>query len=525
MKGFAFDAEALAVHRRINRTTVDYPDDSSVKELFESWVERNSDAIAVVHNRCCISYGELNCRANGLVATLLDAGVQKGDVVGVRVDRSPELIIALVAILKCGAVYLPFDGAWPDERLRTMFDTSRCTWLLTDEPVSLATRFADHHVLSVNPGSVSEEGNPSTRVSPDDLAYINFTSGSTGTPKGVTIGHRGITRLVFNACYATVNQRSTLLQLAPVSFDAATFEIWGALLTGGRTVLYPSTFVRLSKLRRIIETNGVTMVFLTTALFNTIIDEDIEALSTVQTILTGGEAHSLTHMRRALEFYGSDRVVSVYGPTECTTFATYYPVRAIGLDEQALPIGRPIQNTRCYLVNDGALCPPGRIGEVYLAGPGLSPGYSGMPDQTRERFGEWEVDGVVERLYRTGDLAYFRDDDELVFQGRSDDQVKINGHRVELGEVMHHLDQHPDAKQTYVTVTETARGEKTMVAFVVANAQDCTPTTVQAFLRERLPAYMVPGSVHIIDSLPLSVNGKVDRQALLLLTTSTGSYS
>lgn len=525
MNRLAVDAESLAVHRRINQTTTHYPDTASVKDLFEARVELQPDAIAVSHQGRLVSYRELNRRANGLATVLLRAGVQAGDVVGVQAHRSPELVIALVAIVKCGAVYLPFDANWPDERLDTMFTLTRCAVLVAEQPAGLAPRFPRRRVLPLDRGATCVGTNPATRVGPDDLAYINFTSGSTGVPKGVPIPHRGITRLVFAARYAAIGEHSTLLQLAPVSFDAATFELWGALLHGGTTVLYPSAFVRLSELRKVIRQHGVSTVFLTTALFNTIVDEDITVLSTVDTVLTGGEAHSLSHMRRALEFHGPDKIVSVYGPTECTTFATYYPVREIRPDEPALPIGRPIQNTRCYLVHDGALCRPGQTGELFLAGPGLSPGYCGQPDQTRERFGDWEIDGRVERLYATGDLAYFRDDDELVFQGRNDDQVKINGHRVELGEVRHQLDLYPQARQSYVLVNETATGEKVMVAFVVARTPDCTPAAVQTYLRQRLPAYMVPGTVRIIGALPLSANGKVDRRALLPLVSTTGSLS
>jgi D-alanine--poly(phosphoribitol) ligase subunit 1 len=235
----------------------------------------------------------------------------------------------------------------------------------------------------------------------------------------------------------------------------------------------------------------------------------------VRTILTGGEAHSLTHVERAVRRYGHGRVVSVYGPTECTTFATYYPVPDPLPDCPALPIGLPIQNTRLFLLNDDGLCAPGAPGEVCLAGPGLSPGYLGMPEATREHFVECEIDGVRELLYRTGDRGYFLDDGNVVFQGRLDDQVKINGHRIEIGEVSHHIDRHSGVKQCYVTVVGTDAGEKTLVAFVVPRGPECTPESVRRYLRERLPGYMVPAVIHLRDALPLSATGKVDRGALI----------
>jgi non-ribosomal peptide synthetase component F len=307
-----------------------------------------------------------------------------------------------------------------------------------------------------------------------------------------------------------------------VTFDAATFEIWGALLHGGTCVLYPSGFVRLSQLRSVLETRAISVFFLTTALFNTVVDEVPEALQNVGTILTGGEAHSLKHITKALRLYGPERLVSVYGPTECTTFATYYPIRQVRQGETALPIGRPIQNTRLYLINDGALCAPGESGEICLAGPGLSPGYLGMSEVARERFIECDIAGVQERLYRTGDRGYFLPDGNVVFQGRQDDQVKINGFRIELGEIAYHLGHHPEIRQSYVTVSENAAGEKALLAFIVPGGERCTPAAVRDYLKERLPGYMIPANVYLCEALPLSATGKVDRRSLLSLHQPSG---
>ncbi|WP_394840544.1 amino acid adenylation domain-containing protein [Pendulispora brunnea] len=511
-----FDGEALSVHRRINRTTVPYPDHSSVKELFERCARDHADAVAVVHRDRVLRYRELNQLANALAARLQREGLKRGETVGVCIDRSPELIVALVAILKCGASYLPFEASWPDERVRSLFEAARCSWLLSDRARALAVRFPECHFVPVEPSEPSDHyPNPDTPVSADDIAYINFTSGSTGKPKGVPIRHQSIARLVFHALYARLDARTVLLQLAPVTFDAATFEIWGALLHGGTCVLYPSRYVRLSELKHVLQSHGVTVLFLTTALFNTVMDEAPGTIQSVETVLTGGEAHSLKHIRRGLDRFGTERLVSVYGPTECTTFATYYPIRELLPDETALPIGLPIQNTRVYVVQDDKLCGPGDVGEVLIAGPGLSPGYLGIPDVTNERFVEYDIDGEVERLYRTGDRAYLREDGNLVFQGRTDDQVKISGYRIELGEISHHLGQHPAVKQNYVTVSQDLAGEKALLAFIVSEGEGCSPTAIRDFLKERLPGYMIPSSVYLCESLPLSATGKVDRKALL----------
>jgi D-alanine--poly(phosphoribitol) ligase subunit 1 len=505
---------ALAIHRRLNRTAVDYPRDSSVPALFEACVARRPEAPAVVHGERTVSYRELDRLANGLALDLLARGLAPGSVVGVCLARSPELIVALLAILKCGGSYLPFDAAWPDERLRGLFADADCTWLLSDQGAEMARRFDGWQVVSVDEHATApSETGPAVPVAADAVAYINFTSGSTGRPKGVPIQHRSIARLTFGACYARLDESSRLLQLAPVTFDAATFEIWGALLHGGTCVLYPHGFVRLSQLGQVLRANGITVLFLTTALFNAVVDEAPNTLASVRTILTGGEAHSIKHMADAVRTYGPGRLVHVYGPTESTTFATFHPVDQLADDDTVLPIGRPIQNTRLYVVDGGARCAPGQSGEICLAGDGLSPGYLGLPELTAERFVEYAVDGAPERLYRTGDHGYLLPDGGLVFQGRTDDQVKVNGYRIELGEIAHHLDRHPAVKRSYVTVS--VRGEKALLAFVVADSSSCTPESLREHLRARLPGYLVPARIHLCEALPLTETGKIDRHALL----------
>ncbi|MEV7380709.1 amino acid adenylation domain-containing protein [Streptomyces lydicus] len=528
MHQLSCDEKALSLHRKINRTTEPYPSDRSLKDLFEHCAARHADAVAIIHRDRQLTYRSLNRLANAMAARLLAEGASPRDTIGVCIGRSPELIAALLAVLKCGAAYLPVDVSWPHERLSAVFRDAGCRLIITDQAGQLADRFPGQQVVPADVGetrSTDAHGNPPTCPGPDDLAYINFTSGSTGRPKGVPIRHRSVARLVFGAHYARLDEHSVVLHAAPVSFDAATFEIWGPLLHGGTCVLYPSPFVRLSELRRVLAQHGVTTVFLTTALFNTVVDEAPDTLSPVRTILTGGEAHSITHIAKALEHYGTDRLVSVYGPTECTTFATFYPVRELPPAGSALPIGLPIQNTRLYVVDNGRLCAPGEVGEVWLAGPGLSPGYVGQPDSVRDRFLVCDIDGTRERLYRTGDRGHLLEDGNVVFQGRLDHQVKVNGFRIELGEISHHLDQDPIVKQSYVTVAETTAGGKILVAFVVPATAHCTPSAVRETLTSRLPEYMIPSAVHVCRSLPLTETGKVDRTALLTLHHPSGASS
>ncbi|MFI9245473.1 amino acid adenylation domain-containing protein [Streptomyces sp. NPDC053086] len=515
MDKIALSKEALSIHQRINRTDAGYPAES-LKELFEGVAGRRPDAVAVVHRERRLTYRELNGLANSLSVRLRAAGVNPGHVVGLSVKRSPEMIVAMLAIIKCGATYLPFDRTWPDERLHGIFGQAGCAALLTDASDEMTVRFGRMRVVPVDLSALHEdEKNPSLRVQPDSIAYIVFTSGSTGSPKGVPIRHQGVVRLVSHACFVALDENSVIPQLASIFFDAAVFEIWGALLNGGTCVLYPSDHVRLSELKRVVQQNGVTAVFVTTALFNVIVDEAPGTLDSVQTILTGGEAHSLRHIERARKHYGDDKVVSVYGPTECSVFATYYPVRGSVEGEPALPIGLPIQNTTLYVVRDGALCAPGEAGEVCLAGPGLSPGYLGMHELTAEKYVEYDIDGEKVRLYHTGDRGYVREDGNVVFQGRLDDQVKVNGFRIELGEIAHFMNEVPHVKQSYVTTSEKESGEKVVVAFVVPADEACTPQACHDHLVKKVPSYMLPGEIHVCDSLPLTGSGKVDRRVLL----------
>lgn len=510
---------ARKIHQEINRTQAPFPD-TSVKTLFESCAEQYPDAIALVHADRRLTYRELNQRANALAARLRHGGLHAGQPTAVCLERSVELIVALIAILKCGCAYLPFDASWPDQRIQTLLTTAGCTRILGTPGSPLACRFPGFEVIPVSPSSLADdEANPDLDVDPESIAYINFTSGSTGCPKGVPIQHRAISRLVFSPAYTRLDAESVLLQLAPVSFDAATFEIWGALLRGGTCVLYPSRLLRFSELKSVLESHGVTTIFLTTALFNSVVDETPEILSQVQTILTGGEAASMRHIERAMRHCGRERIVHVYGPTECTTFATYYPLSRQPEGESALPIGYPVQNTRLYVVDGegpgATLCGPGQIGEILLAGPGLSPGYLGMSQATRERFVECEIDGVRERVYRTGDHGSLRPDGSVMFHGRCDEQVKINGFRIELGEITHHLGLHPAIQQSYVTSERNESGENRLLAFVVTTEKDCTEAVIRNHLKRTLPSYMVPSMIYLCAAIPLSQNSKVDRNALL----------
>ena len=288
----------------------------------------------------------------------------------------------------------------------------------------------------------------------------------------------------------------------------------------------PPEQVRLSTLHRVIRDGCVSIFLLATALFNTVIDEDPSALDGVATITSGGEASSVRHMQKAFRRYGPNRVINLYGPTEITCTATYFPVDELPRSDESQPIGRPIQNTRVYLLDDeaGTLCEPGRPGEICLAGDSVAAGYLNLPELTAERFVDRSIGGAGERLYRTGDWGYLRPDGNIMFDGRRDDQVKVNSYRIELGEIIHHLNSHPAVKQSSVAAKDAADG-KALVGFVVPATPGVTAGELREFLAGKLPRYMVPARIHLCDVFPLTPNGKIDRQALLNLHDSASMKS
>lgn len=515
MASVTCSAAALAIHQEINRTATPYPRDSSMVERFEHHAVRRPGAPAAVQGDREVSYHELNRLANGLARALQNEGIGPGATVGICVPRSPEMLVALLGILKCGGTFVPLDRDWPAERFRHVVADADCKWVISDRPEELAQRF-DGRLLPLDERTLTAcDTNPPHASTAESIACIYYTSGSTGRPKGVPILHRGINRTAFFTAFGPVDERSRILQLGSLTFDMATSEIWGALLSGGTSVLYPAEPVRLSRLAEVIRTGRVNLVALPTSLFNLIVDEAPEILEPVATMTIGGEAQSHRHMAKALRAYGPGRVFNLYGPTESTCVATCYSVDDLPRDDMPFPIGRPLQNTRLYVLADDTqrLCEPGETGELCLAGDGLAAGYLGLAELTRKHFIHRDIAGVRERLYRTGDRGFLLSSGDVVFAGRQDEQVKLNGFRVELGEVRHHLDGHPAVKRSFVMVSD-GDDHRSLVAFVIPNDTDITEQDLREHLVTTLPRYMVPARIHLRGDLPLTSHGKVDRQAL-----------
>ena len=507
-----------------NQTRRDYPFEKTVHELFEAQVRRRPDAIAVECGDAVLTYEELNRRSNQLAHHLQKRGVGSEQPVGICVDRSFEMIIGLLAILKAGGAYVPLDPNYPDERLAVLVSDTGISLILTQShrvdrwegfPMEMV-------ILDDNSPVWSSEAceNLSRPVQADQLAYVIFTSGSTGVPKGVEVLHRGIVRLLCETDYVRLDESQSVLQLAVLSFDASTFEIWGPLLHGGRCVLAPPQLPDLEDLGRLLQEKKVRTLWLTSTLFNVVVDENVQILDGVEQLLVGGEALSVSHIRRAQQSLGPrTQLINGYGPTESTTFACCYRLPGeIGTETRSIPIGRPIANTTAYVLDrHREPVPIGVAGELYLGGDGLARGYLNEPQLTTEKF----VPDLFStkshaRMYRTGDLVRWREDGVLEFLGRIDNQVKLRGFRIELGEIEAVLLCHPHVKQAVAILREDRPGDKRIVAYVVPRPSEMRPavTEVRQFLQEKLPEYMVPAAVVVLDAVPLTPNGKLDRKSL-----------
>jgi amino acid adenylation domain-containing protein len=505
-----------------NVSSVNWPSARTVHGLFEAQAERTPDAIAVVFRDQRLTYRELNSRANRLAHALQELGVAANTTVALLLERSPEVLAAMLAVLKTGAAYLSLDPEYPKARVQFILEDTRASAMLTlsDSGAQLPAKGCPVFELDRFDWDSPKhaESNPDTATSPEDLAYILYTSGSTGQPKGVEICHSGIVSLVFGLDCVVLDNQQTLLQLAPLAFDASTFEIWGALLHGGRCVLFDERMPTAASLERAIRTHRITTLFLTTALFNILIDESVEALGNVAQLLTGGEAASPEHVKKALRHLQNTRLINCYGPTECTTFTTCYPVsRDLSDENLTIPIGRSVCGRRVYILDSHRNpVPIGVAGELYIGGEGLARGYRNQPALTEEHFvldpfGN-EPNG---RLYRTGDRARYLADGNIEFLGRLDDQVKIRGHRIEPGEIEAVLLRHPRIRAAAVAVDETSPSDKRLVAYLVAASKSAPSIqTLREFLRQQLPSYLHPAEFVMMETLPMTSSGKVDRKSL-----------
>jgi amino acid adenylation domain-containing protein len=518
------DPELDALLARVNQTRTPYPRHATVPSMFAARAAEAPDAVAVVCGAVRLTYGELARRASRLAERLCDEGLEPESIVAILADRSPAMIVAMLAILEAGCAYLPLSPDLPTDRVRYMLAESEAPVLIAGARQAPQSRDLQaacaslRTVLTIDPEGRDLADGGCSRVSsidrstPAGLAYVMYTSGTSGQPKGVMVEHRAILRLVLNTNFIRLGPSDCILQTGALSFDAATFEVWGALLNGGRLCL-PETDAWLGAraFADLVRDHDVTTVWLTAGVFNVLAAEDATAFAQLHTVLSGGEKLSVHHVNLVRRANPGLKLINGYGPTENTTFTTTFDIRETFATD--IPIGRPIANTTVYILDDRLNAVPiGSIGELYTGGDGLARGHLKDSALTALRFIPHPFK-PGERLYRTGDLARWRPDGVIEFLGRADDQVKIRGFRIEPGEIEACLMNHEALRQAVVVPKTDAAGETGLVAYYTAR-RDVPGALLREHVQRHLPHYMVPAAFMQLEALPLSRNGKVDRGAL-----------
>ncbi|WP_311637831.1 non-ribosomal peptide synthetase [Streptomyces hintoniae] len=495
--------------------------DRPVHELFEHQVAERPGADALVFGEERLTYRALDVRANQLAHHLVAAGLRRGDVVGVYLERGFEQVIAVLAVLKAGGTYTMLDPDLPVSRVDTLIGhasaravvtrASLGERLLPGRPELLVCLDTDAEAIARQP--VHGLGH---RAGPLDAACIMFTSGSTGEPKGVVTPHRAIVGTMLGQDFTEMKPSQVWLQCSPVSWDAFALELFGALLSGGACVLQPGQRPEPALIASLVQKHEVTTLHVSASLLNFLLDEHPAAFTGVRQVMTGGEAASMHHVMRLIREFPQIVLVNGYSPVESTIFTLTHRITGEDGTRPSIPVGRPLRGKGLYVLDGNlALTAPGVVGELYMSGVGLTHGYVGRPSLTAERFVACPFGAPGERMYRTGDLVRWRRDGIMEYLGRADEQVKIRGFRIEPAEVQSVLAKYPGLVRTAVVVREDAPGDKRLVGYVVAREGiGVDPASVRAFVAERLPYYLVPSAVVVVDALPMTPTGKLDRRAL-----------
>ncbi|MEU8837259.1 amino acid adenylation domain-containing protein, partial [Streptomyces sp900116325] len=498
----------------------------SVTAAFARWARETPDQPAARFGDRTLTYAELDSWANRIAHRLAGWGIGRGSRVGLCTPRCVELVVGMLAIARTGAAYIPLDPANPTDRLAFMAADAELHAVLHEESVVHVLPEGPHVTVLLD-DAADEPAEPlESAVDPDDMLYIIYTSGSTGRPKGVCISHRAVMGLVWQADFVRLGPDDVLGQASNASFDVATFEVWGALCNGALVVGVPKE-VLLSgpALREHIATHGVTVMNVPSSLLSVLAAETPDVFAGLRTLLFGGEAADPAAVAAVLRRPPS-RMLNVYGPSETTTFSVAGLTTSVGADQATVPLGRPVSHMWVYVIGPhGGLAPLGVEGELWIGGVGLASGYWARPELTAERF----VDDPFrpgERVYRSGDVGRWRTDGTLEFRGRIDDQVKIRGHRIEPGEIAAVLTQHPDVKEATVIAHRDGDQPARLIAYAVPSGlASVDEGGVRRFAVERLPEFMVPSAVVLLDRLPLNANDKVDRGALPVPVMGSGGVA
>jgi amino acid adenylation domain-containing protein len=486
-----------------NDTEVAYPKDKTIVNLFEEQADKTPDNIAIVFEGLELTYKELNEKVNQFAYYLRENyDIQPDDLVGIKLGRSEQLIITILGVLKSGAAYVPIDSDYPQERIDYIEEDTNCKAII-DEDELMMFNFQRFRYKLENPDPINTSSH---------LAYIIYTSGSTGNPKGVMVEHRNVIRLVKPCSYFPLHTDTVLLSTGSISFDATTIEFFGTLLNGSTLVLTSQDdLLDLSTLEDIVKTNGVNSLWMTASWFNSVVENNISFFEIISQLIVGGDVVSPKHTQKVFESNPSIKIVNGYGPTENTTFSATFDIQ----NEKyiTIPIGKPIPNSQAYIL-DQNLQPVaiGVSGKLYLSGEGVSRGYLNQPELTTEKFvANPFILGT--KMYDTGDLGRWLPDGNIEFLGRNDHQVKIRGYRIELGEIETSLLQFSSNLKQVVVQVKDVNGEKVLVAYYVSDIE-IDKIEIRNYLQTKLPEYMIPSFYVLLDSIPLTPNGKTDRNAL-----------
>lgn len=519
--------EQAYITENLNATQVAIPSNQNAVSMFENYVSNQSQHHALIWKEDVYTYGELNAWVNDLAYALYEKSVRYGDRVALLLERGPKQIVSILAVLKCGAVYVPIDCQYPANRIEYILQDSNANVIISSTQFvpRVAQRYVVIDIDEIDNKAISKEQivfeyTPSS-LCPQDEAYIIYTSGSTGKPKGTILCHQGIIRTCVKTNYLYISPEDTMAQMANYTFDASVWEMFSAFLNGACLLMVPKEeLLEMPQLKESFRKHHVTKAIFITSIFNMLVDCDVEILKGIETIYVGGEAMSIDHTRRALECVGENHIINLYGPTEATVCASYYPVNEIDEACKSIPIGYPISNATLYIIDKfGNILPPKIPGELCIGGCGVAKGYLNQEALTNEKFINLSTNGN-ERVYRTGDKAVMLEDGTIEFLGRMDFQIKIRGFRVELEEIEKKISFIKNIKDVVVVAKEDEVGSLYIAAYYTVknkNSRDIQPEQLREMLKSQLPDYMIPARMMYMEQLPINSNGKIDRKGLPII--------
>ncbi|NBI31254.1 non-ribosomal peptide synthetase, partial [Chengkuizengella marina] len=498
-----------------------YPKQKSVYALFEEQVERTPDQTAVVFGDLKLSYAELNAKANQMAWVLKRNDVQTNTRVGLMVERSLDMVIGILGIIKAGAAYVPIDPDYPQERIQYLLQNSNTSVLLTQH--HLRSNLMDVQSMIICIEDVLKQQDVPTHnlkipYDPEQLIYVLYTSGSTGNPKGVMVkSHAFVNLLHWYTSEFEMNEQDKLLLMAPSSFDLAQKNVFSTLIRGGQLHVYAPGLYDYNLMSNVMNRNGITLINCAPSAFYPLIDlnhdSKFERLQSLRMVFLGGEPINMNKLKPWLLSNEDVELVNTYGPTECTDVSSFYRVQKQDYMKTNVPIGKAIYNTELYVMDkDLTLMPIGAPGELCIGGTGLAKGYYDADERTAEKF-VTNPYKTGEKIYRTGDIVKWLPDGNLEYLGRIDHQVKIRGLRMELGEIESELLNHPEVEETVLTVHEDGAGDKILCAYMVCSDQ-LDQSAIRVYLSQRLPSYMIPSLFIPLEKMPLTPNGKIDRKTL-----------